>query len=55
MGLNLKAEGNDYETLSAGEHLGVCYRIVDLGTREEQYKENPPKKRTLIHVTWETQ
>tara|TARA_R110000744_G_scaffold69132_4_gene140428 strand:+ start:17 stop:655 length:639 start_codon:yes stop_codon:yes gene_type:complete len=55
MGLNLKAEGNDFETLSAGQHLGVCYRIVDLGTREEQYKENPPKKRTLIHVTWETQ
>ena len=55
MGLNLKAEGNDFEQLSAGEHLGVCYRIVDLGTREEQYKENPPKKRTLIHVTWETQ
>ena len=54
MGLNLKAESNDFEQLSSGESLGVCYRIVDLGTREEQYKDNPPKKRTLIHVTWET-
>ena len=53
MGLNLKAEQTEYEQPEVGEQLGVCYRIVDLGTREEQYKDNPPKKRTLVHVTWE--
>ena len=48
MGLNLKAEQTEYEQPEVGEQLGVCYRIVDLGTREEQYKDNPPKKRTLV-------
>lgn len=53
MALKISAEKTDFEVLSAGEHTGVCYKIIDAGTREETWKDNPPKKRKSIFVTWE--
>tara|TARA_R100001082_G_scaffold109608_2_gene87162 strand:- start:925 stop:1572 length:648 start_codon:yes stop_codon:yes gene_type:complete len=55
MGLNISADGFEKEICPEGEYLGVCYSIVDLGTREEQWKDNPPKKRKTLRVTWELQ
>jgi|TARA_R110002124_G_scaffold221463_1_gene387028 hypothetical protein len=53
MALKISAENTDFEVLEAGEHIGVCYKIIDAGTREETWKDNPPKKRKSIFVTWE--
>tara|TARA_R100001530_G_scaffold95674_1_gene66540 strand:+ start:2239 stop:2910 length:672 start_codon:yes stop_codon:yes gene_type:complete len=53
MALKISAEKSEFEVLPAGEHLGVCYKIIDAGTREETWKDNPPKKRKAIFVTWE--
>ena len=52
MSLTIKSEG-DFEALAVGQYEGVCYRIVDMGTREEVYKDNPPKKRTTVQITFE--
>ena len=51
MSLTIKSEG-DFEALAVGQYDGVCYRIVDMGTREEVYKDNPPKKRTTVQITF---
>ena len=53
MGLKVSENATQFQILEAGEHLGVCYSIVDAGTREEQYMDNPPKLRKVIYVTWE--
>ena len=53
MALKISGDTSSYEALPVGKHLAVCYRIVDAGTREEQWGDNPPKPRTLIYVTWE--
>ena len=47
MSLTIKSEG-DFEALAVGQYEGVCYRIVDMGTRmEPPFKEgDKPKKRT---------
>ena len=52
MSLTIKSEG-DFEALAVGQYEGVCYRIVDMGTREEVYKDNPPKQ--VEHMTKSTQ
>ena len=52
MSLTIKSEG-DFEALAVGQYDGVSYRIVDMGTREEVYKDNPPKKRTTVQITFE--
>jgi hypothetical protein len=53
MTLKISADKPEFEVLSAGEYLAVCYKIIDAGTREETWKDNPPKKRKVIFVTWE--
>src|SRR5262245_36378780 len=35
-----------------GTHLGVCYRIVDLGTQDTTYK-GEAKKARLLQISWE--
>ena len=45
MTLKISADKPEFEVLSAGEYLAVCYKIIDAGTREETWKDNPPKKR----------
>jgi len=53
MSLTVSSGESDYEVVPAGQHLAVCYRLIDAGTREEQYKDNPPKKRHVLFVYWE--
>ena len=53
MALKISGETSDYEPLPEGQHNAICYRVVDFGTREEQWQDNPPKKRTTLHITWE--
>ena len=52
MSLMLKTEG-DFEAMPKGQYQATCYRIVDMGTRTEQFGENDPKKRTTVHITFE--
>ena len=51
--MTLTISGNQFETLPVGTFLGVCYKIVDFGTREEIWQDQEPAKRKKIHVTWE--
>ena len=53
MSLTVSSGESDYEVVPAGQHQAVCYRLVDAGTREEQYKDNPPKKRHSVFIYWE--
>tara|TARA_S200002703_G_scaffold74073_5_gene63973 strand:- start:3418 stop:4149 length:732 start_codon:yes stop_codon:yes gene_type:complete len=45
--------GGEYEAVPKGTHNAVCYRLIDAGTREEQFKEEDPKKRHVIFIQWE--
>jgi|TARA_R110000796_G_scaffold8601_1_gene28038 hypothetical protein len=51
MSLTLKTDG-DFETLDKGQYRGTCYRIVDLGTTEQEYEGVKSKKKRL-HITFE--
>ena len=44
--------GGDFETLAKGQYKGTCYRIVDLGTTEQEYEGVKSKKKRL-HITFE--
>ncbi len=55
MSLKLSKEESNFTPIDEGQYEGVCFRVVDLGTREEQWKDSPPKKRTILHVSWEIQ
>lgn len=53
MALTASSSEGTYEVVPEGTHRAVCYKIVDTGTREEQYKEEDPKKRHSIFIYWE--
>ena len=46
MSLTLKTEG-DFEQLAKGQYEAVCFRIVDMGTTEQQYKDGPLTKKKV--------
>ena len=53
MALTASSSEGTYEIVPEGTHRAVCYKLVDTGTREEQYKEEDPKKRHSIFIYWE--
>ena len=53
MSIKITASGGDFEPLPEGNYTAICYKIVDQGTREEQFKDNPKKKRHTLNVSWE--
>ena len=44
--------GTDYAPAPAGTHLGVCYRVLDLGTQRIEYMGEVKKQRKLL-IAWE--
>ena len=52
MSLTLKTEG-DFEQLAKGQYEAVCFRIVDMGTTEQQYKDGPVTKKKRVHISFE--
>jgi hypothetical protein len=52
MSLTLKTEG-DFEQLAKGQYEAVCFRIVDMGTTEQQYKDGPLTKKKRVHISFE--
>jgi len=59
MGLNIKSNSKEFELIPEGQHIGVCYKIIDQGTRNETYPRDAEpnsdntKKRKTLGVTWE--
>ncbi len=51
MGFNLPAE-KDFERPPDGTYLGVCYRVIDLGTQSETIKGETKKLRKIV-ISWE--
>ena len=51
MSLTIKTEG-DFEKLSTGLYAGTCYRIIDMGTTEQEY-EGVTSKKKRVHITFE--
>ncbi len=51
MSLTLKTEG-DFEQLAKGQYEAVCFRIVDMGTTEQQYKDGLWLKEKGAHQFW---
>lgn len=45
-------EGKAYELVPAGNHLGVCWQVIDLGTQTMTYNEETKKARRIL-VGWE--
>lgn len=59
MSLKISSDNKELAVIPEGNHLGVCYKIIDQGSRNETYpREAEPnsentKKRKTISVTWE--
>ena len=51
MSLTIKTEG-DFQKLSPGLYSGTCYRIIDMGTTEQEY-EGVTSKKKRVHITFE--
>ena len=53
MSLTLSTDGNgEFEKLAKGIYHGTCYKIVDLGTTEQEYQDKKTK-RTRIQLGFE--
>jgi len=46
-----KHEG-EFQRVKPGTYLGRCYRMIELGTIEEEYM-GKPKKQQKVQITWE--
>jgi hypothetical protein len=44
--------GGDFELPPEGNHLAVCYRVIDLGTQKNEYQGEVSYKRTVM-IVWE--
>jgi hypothetical protein len=44
--------GEDFAPLSEGTHLGICVRVVDLGTHDDEYQGRATRNRKIM-VSWE--
>ena len=46
MSLTVKqtGDGEDFPKLQPGKYEGTCFRIVDLGTRDKEFKGEKTKK-----------
>jgi len=47
-----KNTGGDFELCPAGNHVAICYRVLDLGTQEVIY-EKEVKRQRKIYIGWE--
>ena len=47
-----KNEGSNYTPPPAGTHVAICYRVIDLGTQDGEWK-GKPKRQHKIMVSWE--
>jgi hypothetical protein len=54
MSLTISSDGSgeSLPKLQKGIYLGTCFRIVDLGTTDQEYKGQKSKK-TRVHITFE--
>lgn len=52
MPLPMPAKGADFEMPPDGSHIGVCYRVIDLGTQDTTYL-GQAKKTHQILLSWE--
>jgi len=52
MPLYLPPKSAEYEDAPEGAHIGICYRVIDLGTQETTYL-GQAKKSHLILIGWE--
>lgn len=53
MGLTVTGNGGgDFKQLDPGTYIGVCYRIIDLGTQHGEY-QGKPRTRKQVLVSWE--
>ena len=45
--VNASGGGEDFPKLEPGKYEGTCFRIVDLGTSEQEYKGQVSKKKRI--------
>lgn len=52
MAVLMPAKSADFEPPPEGSHVGVCYRVIDLGTQETTFQGAASKKHLLM-LSWE--
>ena len=53
MKMPVPVSGEGFERCPAGNHLAVCYEVIDLGTQESTFN-NEVKKARKVWIGWET-
>jgi hypothetical protein len=53
MSLTLENKGGDFELAPEGTHPARCYRIIDLGTQQTEYKKGELKLQKKVILTFE--
>lgn len=52
MKLPKETKGGTFELTPAGNHLGVCFMVVDFGTQKSTFADGEKLQRT-VHIGWE--
>lgn len=52
MGRYATDSGGNFEQAPTGTHVGICYRLIDLGTQHGEY-QGKPNARNQVLVSWE--
>lgn len=47
-----KDESKDFELIPSGSHVGICYRVIDLGTQMIEYQGSRKQQRKIM-LSWE--
>jgi hypothetical protein len=47
-----KPSESTFELPPAGTHIGICYRVLDLGTQDGSYNGKPTRKHKIM-ISWE--
>ena len=45
--------GGSFELVPEGNHLSVCSSIIDMGTQEVTYENQPTKHQRKIYISWQ--
>lgn len=54
MGLTATGSNKEFKPVPEGNHMGRCYRVIDLGTQEVSWADDPaPKLMHKVLIAWE--
>ena len=52
MGMKVAETGGNFKQIESGMYIGICYKLIDLGTQHGEYQGTPNTRRQVL-ISWE--